>query len=88
MPLAPSAPAGRLEIIVRGDSPYPRPKAMAWCEPQRGYEPQRVGCIFGLSGNPVLLRVIDPEAQPLATAGAAKTAFGLTAPQARIAAFR
>jgi Transposase DDE domain group 1 len=35
---------------VRGDSHYGRPEAMAWCERQR------VGSIFGLAGNPLLLR--------------------------------
>ena len=39
-----------VEIIVRGDSHYGRPEAMAWCERQR------IGYIFGLAGNPVLLR--------------------------------
>ena len=38
-----------VEIVMRGDSHYGRPKAMAWCERQQ------VGYIFGLSGNPVLL---------------------------------
>ena len=43
-----------VEIVVRGDSHYGRPKAMAWCERQQ------VGYIFGLSGNPVLLRQVSP----------------------------
>lgn len=44
----------RVEIIVRGDSHYGRPEAMAWCERNR------VGYIFGLAGNKVLLgRVTD-----------------------------
>jgi hypothetical protein len=37
-------------IVVRGDSHYGRPEAMAW------YERQRIGYIFGLAGNSVLLR--------------------------------
>jgi len=39
---------------VRGDSHYGRPEAMARCERQQ------VGYIFGLSGNPVLLRQVSP----------------------------
>jgi len=38
-----------VDIVVRGDSHYARPEAMAWCERKR------VGYIFGLAGNPVLL---------------------------------
>ena len=49
-----------VEIIVRGDSHYGRPEAMAWCERQR------VGYIFGLSGNPVLLRQVGPLAEDAA----------------------
>ena len=46
----PSAPAGRaVEILVRGDSHYARPEAMTWCERNR------VGYVFGLAGNQVLL---------------------------------
>jgi hypothetical protein len=51
-----------VEIIVRGDSHYGRPEAMAWCERQR------VGYIFGLAGNPVLLRQIGPLAEDAALA--------------------
>jgi Transposase DDE domain group 1 len=39
----------RVEILVRGDSHYGRPEAMTWCEHNR------VGYIFGLAGNQVLL---------------------------------
>jgi hypothetical protein len=39
----------RVEILVRGDSHYGRPEAMSWCERQR------VGYVFGLAGNKVLL---------------------------------
>jgi hypothetical protein len=44
----------RVEILIRGDSHYGRNEAMTWCERNR------VGYIFGLAGNPVLLaRVAD-----------------------------
>ena len=44
----------RVEILVRGDSPYARHEAMTWCEQNR------VGYVFGLAGNQVLLtRVAD-----------------------------
>ena len=46
-----------VEIIVRGDSHYGRPEAMAWCERNR------VGYIFGLAGNKVLLRQVAPLAE-------------------------
>ncbi len=39
----------RVEILVRGDGHYGRPEAMSWCERHR------VGYIFGLAGNKVLL---------------------------------
>jgi hypothetical protein len=43
-----------VEIVVRGDSHYGRPEAMEWCERRR------IGYIFGLAGNTVLLgRVSD-----------------------------
>src|SRR3982074_1702340 len=38
-----------VDIVVRGDSHYARPEAMAWCERKR------IGYIFGLAGNAVLL---------------------------------
>jgi hypothetical protein len=50
----------RVDILVRGDSHYGRPEAMAWCEPQR------VGYIFGLAGNKVLLRRVTAEAEQVA----------------------
>jgi hypothetical protein len=40
----------RADVLVRGDSHYGRPEAMAWCERNR------VGYAFGLAGNRVLLR--------------------------------
>ncbi len=49
-----------VEIIVRGDSHYGRPEAMAWCERNR------VGYIFGLAGNPVLLRQVSAAAEDAA----------------------
>src|SRR5580704_6068657 len=49
-----------VEIIVRGDSHYGRPEAMAWCERNR------VGYIFGLAGNKVLLRCITASAEQVA----------------------
>jgi hypothetical protein len=51
-----------VEILVRGDSHYGRPEAMAWCERQR------IGYIFGLAGNPVLLRHVSPLAEEAAMA--------------------
>jgi hypothetical protein len=39
----------RVEILVRGDGHYGRPEAMTWCERNR------VGYVFGLAGNKVLL---------------------------------
>jgi hypothetical protein len=39
----------RVDILIRGDSHYARPEAMAWCERHR------VGYVFGLAGNKVLL---------------------------------
>lgn len=44
----------RVEILVRGDSHYARPQAMDWLERKR------IGYVFGLAGNTVLLaRVVD-----------------------------
>ena len=51
-----------VEILVRGDSHYCRPEAMAWCERNR------IGYIFGLAGNPVLLRRVGPLAEDAALA--------------------
>lgn len=50
----------RVEILVRGDSHYSRPEAMAWCERNR------VGYIFGLAGNPVLLTKVAAHAEDAA----------------------
>ncbi len=49
-----------VDILVRGDSHYARPEAMAWCERKR------IGYIFGLAGNPVLLRQVSPLAEDAA----------------------
>ncbi len=49
-----------VEIIVRGDSHYGRPEAMTWCERNR------IGYIFGLAGNPVLLRQVAALAEDAA----------------------
>ncbi len=49
-----------VEIIVRGDSHYGRPEAMEWCERNR------IGYIFSLAGNSVLLRQISPLAEDAA----------------------
>src|SRR6476469_4184151 len=49
-----------VDIVVRGDSHYARPEAMAWCERKR------VGYVFGLAGNAVLLRQIGHLAEDAA----------------------
>src|SRR6266581_2415411 len=49
-----------VDIVVRGDSHYARPDAMAWCERKR------IGYIFGLSGNAVLLRRVGDLAEDAA----------------------
>ena len=51
-----------VEIIVRGDSHYGRPEAMAWCERSR------IGYIFGLAGNAVLRRQVGLLAEDAALA--------------------
>ena len=49
-----------VEIIVRGDSHYGRSEAMAWCERKR------IGYIFGLAGNSVLLGRVSHLAEDAA----------------------
>ena len=49
-----------VDIVVRGDSHYGRPEAMAWCERKR------IGYIFGLAGNAVLLRRVSDLAEDAA----------------------
>ena len=50
----------RVEILIRGDSHYARPEAMAWLERHR------VGYIFGLAGNKVLLASVAALVQDAA----------------------
>jgi hypothetical protein len=50
----------KVDILVRGDSHYGRPEAMAWCECNR------VGYVFGLAGNKVLLRRVATLAEQTA----------------------
>jgi hypothetical protein len=57
-----------VEIVVRGDSHYGRPEAMTWCERNR------IGYIFGLAGNPVLLRQVSPLAEDAALGRLAREA--------------
>ena len=54
----------KVDILVRGDSHYGRPEAMSWCERER------VGYVFGLAGNKVLLRRVAGLAE--ATVGRAQ----------------
>jgi Transposase DDE domain group 1 len=68
----------RVEILVRGDSHYGRPEAMTWCERNR------VGYIFGLAGNPVLLA----EVAALADDAAVRRAQGEAVKVRRFGAFR
>jgi len=46
----------RTRLTIRGDSHYGRPEVMAWCEAND------VDYIFGLSGNAVLDRLVEPAA--------------------------
>ena len=50
----------RVDILVRGDGQYGRPEAIAWCERNR------VGYVFGLAGNKVLLRRVAGLAEEVA----------------------
>jgi hypothetical protein len=50
----------RVDILVRGDSHYARVEAMTWCEHNR------VGYIFGLAGNKVLLAKVAALAEDAA----------------------
>jgi Transposase DDE domain group 1 len=49
-----------VDIVVRGDSHYARPEAMTFCERKR------VGYVFGLAGNAVLLRQVGHLAEDAA----------------------
>ena len=50
-------------ITIRGDSHYGREEAMSWCEANG------VDYIFGLSGNAVLDRLVEPAADDIRCAG-------------------
>src|SRR3954465_9845111 len=50
----------RVDVLVRGDGHYGRPEAMSWCERNR------VGYVFGLAGNKVLLRRVAGLAEEAA----------------------
>jgi len=50
----------KVDILVRGDSHYGCPEAMAWCERNR------VAYLFGLAGNKVLLRRVAALAETVA----------------------
>ena len=50
----------KVDILVRGDSHYGRPEAMAWCERER------VAYVFGLAGNKVLLARVAALAEAVA----------------------
>src|SRR6476469_4338012 len=50
----------KVDILVRGDSHYGRPEAMAWCERNR------VAYLFGLAVNKVLLRRVAGLAEEVA----------------------
>ena len=50
----------KVDILVRGDSHYGRPEAMAWCERNR------IGYLFGLAGNRVQLRRVAALAEEVA----------------------
>ena len=58
----------RVDILVRGDSHYGRHEAMSWCERNR------VGYIFGLAGNKVLLGRVTNLAEDAAMGRSAEEA--------------
>ena len=68
----------RIEILVRGDSHYARPEAMTWLERNR------VGYVFGLAGNSVLLTRVAA----LAVDAALARALGEAAKVRRFGEFR
>ena len=65
----------KVDILVRGDSHYGRPEAMSWCERNR------VGYVFGLAGNKVLLGAwrASPRRPPCAGSRARPRRSGATA---------
>jgi hypothetical protein len=68
----------RVEILIRGDSHYARPEAMSWLERNR------VGYVFGLAGNKVLLATVADLAEDVAV----RRVEGEDAKVRRFAAFR
>src|SRR5690242_5426051 len=50
----------KVDVLVRGDGHYGRPEAMSWCERER------VGYVFGLAGNKVLLQRVAALAEQAA----------------------
>jgi Transposase DDE domain group 1 len=68
----------KIDILIRGDSHYGRPEALDWLERNR------VGYIFGLAGNKILLGKIAPLAEDAAVGRIA----GEAAKARRYAAFR
>jgi Transposase DDE domain group 1 len=50
----------KVDVLVRGDGHYGRPEAMSWCERNR------VGYVFGLASNKVLLRRVAGLAEEAA----------------------
>jgi hypothetical protein len=54
----------KVAILVRGDSHYGRPEAMAWCEANG------ISYIFGFAGNDVLAGMVRPVADALCVARA------------------
>jgi hypothetical protein len=60
--------AVRAVILVRGDSHYGRPEAMAWCEANG------ISYIFGFGGNDVLTGMVRPVADALCVRRAEKGA--------------
>jgi hypothetical protein len=70
----------RVEILIRGDGHYARPEAMTWLEHHR------VGYIFGLAGNKVLLAKVDDLAEASPCAGCrARTARPAASPRSATA---
>jgi hypothetical protein len=58
-------------ITIRGDSHYGREEAMSWCEANG------VDYVFGLAGNSVLDRLVEPEADDIRTRRAEQQLAGL-----------
>src|SRR5271167_3338328 len=58
----------KVDILVRGDSHYGRPEAMAWCEANG------INYIFGFGGNDVLAGMVGPVADALCVERAERNA--------------